>query len=1287
GNLIEQSNALGVKTGYSYDINGNLIQITRAARTAGTVGANHITSGGVQTSLIDTFTYDELGNRLSATNALKNTTTTDYDALGRVVQSKTAEGVTTKVDYVYDATISNLNSSKGGIKRTETDGLGKTVVDEQDYFGRTIKHTDKGAHVFTYTYNAGGWLTKQINSQGQSIDYSYYSNGSLKEIRDIALNLLTSYRYDNNGNRIEERYQQLVGRGSGEILLFQNALINYDSLNRKISVQDQSFNIHYEYDGNGNIVHMLANYRDAVNAAPKIQDFWYSYDSMNRFTISMGVLNSTAKKVERGNTGIAISYDKLGQRLTADYGKDALNSTKAHKESYSYTTDGYLETVKSADYSSTGTLGTQYTVSTRYNDALGRVTQYTDNNENSATVYQTTTTTYSKNNQITEQKKEGGNGAGTTLYTYLADKATLDKTVMTPTSGSIQTTQYAYEWWDSAKQSKITTTVDGLKGETTLTYDVNGHSNGFIDAKNAQNKRTATYINNSQGMVLQRSEIINDSLIRYRNFYYVNGQRVGDLSNDGPSREDYVQNLQNNRATATQAKDFKPISSADFDQNFEPINAQYPSSASTSYVVNNGDTLQSIALSVWGDASMWYMLADVNGLSATDKLTAGQVLTVPNKVTNIHNNSETFRPYNPGEAIGNTQPTVPSPPPPPKPKKKCGGIAQIVMIVVAVVATIFTAGAALSVIAPGMSLFAGGLSVLAGTSSLGIAGSMAVAAGAAAVGSAASQLAGKAMGVVDNFSWSQVGISALTAAATAGIGGALAPAAGTAGTTGVTATQTGTTATQSSWVSTAKTAINNGGWVAKGAVYGAASYGSTYLANQVFGNNQSFSWASLGSSIVGSIAAAGMGAKGIFERLGTTASPYAYSLAGANAAAVIDDKWFGGTKPDYLNVSMAAIANTVGRQFGESISDNNQNLSNEMLGLQKQGFLDEDNGISINSINQEEDMDVSRRWLQDDLLKQIRLDAEIEISIFDAKVIEVAGGNTRVPSRTVPLEANSKFDSILNIVADPLALLGEVPKNLEVASQLSKARYDDVAKNQVKLLQDAIKQQSNGNISIAPLERNISADGRQSIDYGRSIDKLLGQYEAVIEHNRLVQTWGEDYKEIRIGKSQMTVKEFEKKIYTIQQQATDKAYDEAMKEVAPLFTKERMAQQPQRTNFATKIGQQIDTRVRRNLRFFAKSEGISENSKSYIWAVNRRMKDPITQEFGIPDNRVGMNLYLDTTIALKSHATPQLQKWNQIRPGNTIIIRPTQIGGSYGIPNIHFQTPLVTNPTYKLSKY
>ncbi|USA47471.1 DUF3990 domain-containing protein [Acinetobacter sp. C26M] len=921
GNLLARTNEIGIKTGYEYDLNGNLVKINRAPRTAGSIGADAISNAGVQQTLTDTFSYDELGNRITATNALGNITTTDYDALGRVIQSKSAEGAVTKIDYAYDANILNVNGTKGGLKRTETDALGKKLIDEQDYYGRTVKHTDKGGRVFNYYYNTGGWLTRQTSTQGQNIDYSYYNNGSIKEIRDVALNLLTAYRYDDNGNRIEERYQELNAK-EGEPRVFQNAQINYDALNRKISVQDQSFNIAYDYDANGNIMHMLANYRDAVNAAPKIQDFWYRYDSMNRFTISMGRLNNTTKTVEKGDTGVEITYDKLGQRTSADYGKDALNSSKAHKERYIYTTDGYLERVLNADYNTNGVLGTEYTLSTRANDALGRVKTYKDYNPNSDSVYQTTDNIYNKDNQITNQTKAGGNGAGSTVYNYLADKVTLDNTVMTPSSGSAQTTKYTYDWWDSAKQKSISTTVNNLTGTTDFSYDVNGHVSGFTDKKNAQNQRQATYINNSQGMVLQRNELINGSMNRYRNFYYVNGQRIGDVSNDGPSREDYVQSLQNSRGTPTQAKDFKPISSADFDQNFEPINAQYPSSAPTNYVVNNGDTLQSIALSVWGDASMWYMIADLNGLSPSDKLTAGQVLTIPNKVTNIHNNSETFRPYNPGEAIGDTQPTVPSPPPPPKPKKKCGGIAQIVMIVVAVVVTIYTAGAAsaaFGALAAGTSVttavgttIASGALFSTGVAALGGA-SIGAAMVGAAVGSAASQLVGKAMGAVDSFSWSQVGVSALTAGATAGVGAGI----GQLATKGYSWAQT---------ASNAINAVNNGtaGWtqaVGVGAYAGAVGYGSNYIANQAFGNNQSFSWAALGSSIVGSMAGAGLGKSGAFNTLGKSASPYAYSIAGASAAATIEDKWFGGARPDYLNVSMAAIANTAGTQFGEKSAD------------------------------------------------------------------------------------------------------------------------------------------------------------------------------------------------------------------------------------------------------------------------------------------------------------------------------------------------------------------------------
>ena len=78
---------------------------------------------------------------------------------------------------------------------------------------------------------------------------------------------------------------------------------------------------------------------------------------------------------------------------------------------------------------------------------------------------------------------------------------------------------------------------------------------------------------------------------------------------------------------------------------------------------------------------MWYMIADANGLTGSSVLKEGTTLTIPNKVANIHNNSQTFRPYNPGEAIGNTAPTLPDPPPPPL-DGGCGTIGLIIIIII-----------------------------------------------------------------------------------------------------------------------------------------------------------------------------------------------------------------------------------------------------------------------------------------------------------------------------------------------------------------------------------------------------------------------------------------------------------------------------------------------------------------------------------------------------------------------------------------------------------------------------
>ncbi|MDK2127200.1 hypothetical protein, partial [Parachitinimonas caeni] len=82
---------------------------------------------------------------------------------------------------------------------------------------------------------------------------------------------------------------------------------------------------------------------------------------------------------------------------------------------------------------------------------------------------------------------------------------------------------------------------------------------------------------------------------RLTRYYYLNGQRIGDVSNQGASREDYAQSLARqwggyrNDERYTQ---WKPVDSADFDQNYEPISPSYPAAVPGRYIVQSGDSLR-----------------------------------------------------------------------------------------------------------------------------------------------------------------------------------------------------------------------------------------------------------------------------------------------------------------------------------------------------------------------------------------------------------------------------------------------------------------------------------------------------------------------------------------------------------------------------------------------------------------------------------------------------------------------------------------------------------------------
>jgi len=209
------------------------------------------------------------------------------------------------------------------------------------------------------------------------------------------------------------------------------------------------------------------------------------------------------------------------------------------------------------------------------------------------------------------------------------------------------------------------------------------------------------------------------------------------------TRFDYAQALAERETKDKQNKTVKvfgnigdrviPVTSADFDQNYQPINPDYPGRAPTSHVVEAGETLNSIALAMFGDSSLWYIIADANGMSDPKQLVVGTRLTIPNVVTNIHNNATTFRPFVPSVTLGDTSPTLPAPPPPPKPKKGCGVIGQILVIVVAAVVTYFTAGLLTGIVSPALATALG-----------------------AAAGSVVSQGVGIALGVQEKFSFKSV---------------------------------------------------------------------------------------------------------------------------------------------------------------------------------------------------------------------------------------------------------------------------------------------------------------------------------------------------------------------------------------------------------------------------------------------------------------------------------------------------------------------------------------------------
>ena len=949
GQLTRDVDALGNSRQYRYDANGNRVATQDALGTVLVDGydamdrqINHgIIRGGAKVTLL-TNKYDQAGRlyaEISGTAETAETLKNVEDGRQGASYMSGVAGNTRYTVYNERGNITHSNNESGVMFSYEYDALNRKTL-EQDEMGSTktwtysagdvsrlVGHKDWGGHTYTYTYNAFGEVAKEQVGDGPDKTYHYFANGLTKFVIEGPNEnwAVTGSEYDLAGNKVREFNSTIMATGSSAGGASYETFYRYDALGRLTGVRTPAGTQHvgprdmlsttaridaltYSYDGLGNRRRVVLDTTNQVGVRTVI-DNWFKYDLEGRVLVEDGFLNSggqVAAGVVGGKAkGKVYTYDATGKRISSEEYVKTIDffGYPSHEyvlNNYTYNDLGsLLTTTKRASIRNLST-----NPDTSYGALLGEASQIFSAQYDA------------RNNRISQEDVNGSERTRTT-YTYRGD-GQLNNQLVTRWNGSSWTASQ-YTFFNETRKIG----VDGVERDSLVGYDAAGRSYHYRYTVYDQNGNAAmwgenliTYTGFESWKELIVSATVNSGTNGKTTMAYSargellmayatgktpfvrqfaadrNGQLTMRTEGNNASSQRYV--LHNGNVLASIGNNSTP-------ELFDTIATISPTEidrAPGSYVIVDGDTLQTVAQKTWGDSSMWYLIADANGLSANDPLERGTSLVIPNVAGSSSNNADTFKAYDQSEVTGDLTPVPIYKPPKPK-KKKSKGLASVVMVVVAVVATVFTAGAALAAIAPaaaaGFTVAGAGVAALSGAA--GWAGFGAAIVGGMA-GSAAAQLAGNAMGVTEGFSWGQVAMGGLAAGIGAGVGNLVS-----GGQTAQQLAQTG------SYGKVATAAVLN-------------SFGN-YGASKIVGLDTSFSWRSIATSALASVATARI-SKGVGLTTDNFKSNFMNGVIGAQVSSSVQALIGKGGKLDYADVAADAFGNAIGNGLIEaSLPDGN----------------------------------------------------------------------------------------------------------------------------------------------------------------------------------------------------------------------------------------------------------------------------------------------------------------------------------------------------------------------------
>ncbi len=260
GNLLSRTSPLGHKSSWTYDSDG---------RQATAVDPRGNATGADPAQYTTTYGYDPAGNPTKVTDPLGGVTTTAYDALGKVVERKDADGRTTSYGYDDLDQLAKVTAPDGAVTAYGYDKLGNLT-----------ERTDANGHVTAYGYDATHRLTSVTDPLERKTTYAYDAEGNVTG--KTTPRGTTGYTYDPRGLLTKIDYSDAT----------PDATFGYDDAGQLTARANSTITEDFVYDAVGN--------------PTKTRGFAYTYDAAGQML---------TRKYSDGNT-ITYTYDADGRTST-----------------------------------------------------------------------------------------------------------------------------------------------------------------------------------------------------------------------------------------------------------------------------------------------------------------------------------------------------------------------------------------------------------------------------------------------------------------------------------------------------------------------------------------------------------------------------------------------------------------------------------------------------------------------------------------------------------------------------------------------------------------------------------------------------------------------------------------------------------------------------------------------------------------------------------------------------------------------------------------------------------